>query len=158
MGGYEGDVRKNHVVDTDRFSLYVAKLKGFHDIIAIIPPGTVIILLSAIFSIFFNSWMVMVLARYQTIDVHIFYQSLKDLISIVTKEKDKIKIVILIFVLTSIISVVEFILTNIAILPVSNSLNLYLFQFVISGIIEILYFPFFLVSLFLILSPRIFAQ
>src|SRR6266540_3502842 len=31
MGGYEGDVRKNHVVDTERFSLYVAKLKGFHD-------------------------------------------------------------------------------------------------------------------------------
>jgi hypothetical protein len=41
MGSYEGDIRKNNVVDSDRFSLYTVKLKGYYDIIAIIPAGTV---------------------------------------------------------------------------------------------------------------------
>jgi hypothetical protein len=41
MGSYEADIRKNNVVDSDRFSLYTVKLKGYYDIIAIIPAGTV---------------------------------------------------------------------------------------------------------------------
>jgi len=155
IGSYEGDVRKSYVVDSDRFSLYTVKLKSYYDIIASIPAGTVIVLFSAIFSIFFNSWMVMSICRYQMMNIHVFYESLKDLIGIITKEKeDKTKIMASIFVLTSIISVVGFILTNIAILPIASSLNVYLFQFVISSIIGTLYLPFFLVCLFLILSPR----
>jgi hypothetical protein len=155
IGSYEGDVRKSYVVDSDRFSLYTVKLKSYYDIIASIPAGTVIVLFSAIFSIFFNSWMVMSICRYQMMNIHVFYESLKDLIGIITKEKeDKTKIMASIFVLTSIISVVGFILTNIGILPIASSLNVYLFQFVISSIIGTLYLPFFLVCLFLILSPR----
>jgi hypothetical protein len=155
IGSYEGDVRKSYVVDSDRFSLYTVKLKSYYDIIASIPAGTVIVLFSAIFSIFFNSWMVMSICRYQMMNIHVFYESLKDLIGIITKEKeDKTKIMASIFVLTSIISVVGFILMNIAILPIASSLNVYLFQFVISSIIGTLYLPFFLVCLFLILSPR----
>ena len=155
IGSYEGDVRKSYVVDSDRFSLYTVKLKSYYDIIASIPAGTVIVLFSAIFSIFFNSWMVMSICRYQMMNIHVFYESLKDLIGIITKEKeDKTKIMASIFVLTSIISVVGFILTNIAILPIASSINVYLFQFVISSIIGTLYLPFFLVCLFLILSPR----
>ena len=158
MGGYEGAVRKNYVLDSDRFSLYTEKLKNLHDIIAITPAGIAIIMFSAIFSIFFNSWMVIALSKYQTTNIHIFYQSLKDLIGIILTEKqDKMKMVISIFVLTSIISFIEFTLTNIAILPAASSLNLYIFQFVISGVIGILYFPFFLTCLFLILSPSISA-
>jgi hypothetical protein len=99
--------------------------------------------------------MVMSICRYQMMNIHVFYESLKDLIGIITKEKeDKTKIMASIFVLTSIISVVGFMLTNIAILPIASSLNVYLFQFVISSIIGTLYLPFFLVCLFLILSPR----
>ena len=155
IGSYEGDVRKSYVVDSDRFSLYTVKLKSYYDIMASIPAGTVTVLFSAIFSIFFNSWMVMSICRYQMMNIHVFYESLKDLIGIITKEKeDKTKIMASIFVLTSIISVVGFMLTNIAILPIASSLNVYLFQFVISSIIGTLYLPFFLVCLFLILSPR----
>jgi hypothetical protein len=32
MGSYEADIRKNNVVDSDRFSLYTVKLKGYYDI------------------------------------------------------------------------------------------------------------------------------
>jgi hypothetical protein len=155
MGSYEGDIRKSFVGDSDRFSLYTVKLKSYYDIIAIIPASTVIILFSAIFYVFFNSWMVTVICRYQMMNIHVFYESLKELIAITAKEK--IKRVASIFVLTSIISVVGFIATNIAILPIDDSLNLYLFQFVISSVIGALYWPFFLTCLFLILSPRSYA-
>lgn len=154
MGGYESDIRKTYVVESDRFSLYTEKLKSYSDIIDIIPAATVIVLFSTIFSIFFNSWMVMSVCRYQMMNVHVLYESLKDLIDIITKDKDKRKVVASLFILTSIISVVGFTLTNISIAPISSSLNLYLFQFVISGIIGTLYFPFFLICLFLILSTR----
>jgi hypothetical protein len=155
MGSYEGDILKTY---EDRFSLYTVKLKSYYDIIAIIPAGTVIVLFSAIFSMFFNSWMVMSICRYQTMNIHVFYESLKDLIGIITKEEqDKTKIMASIFVLTSIISVVGFIVMNIAIFPIASSLNLYLFQFVISSVIGTLYSPFFLICLFLILSPRSYA-
>lgn len=158
MGSYEGDIRKSFVVDSDRFSLYTVKLKGYYDIIAIIPASTVIVLFSAIFSIFFNSWMVTVICRYQMMNLQVFYESLKDLIGVTTKEgKDKTKMMASIFILTSLISVVGFIFTNIAILPISSIINLYLFQFVISSVIGTLYLPFFLVCLFFILSPRSYA-
>jgi hypothetical protein len=156
MGGYEGDIRKSSAVNSDRFSLYTLKLKSYHDIIPIIPAGSIIILFSAIFSMFFNSWMVTAVCRYQTVNIHVFYESLIDLIGIITTVGgvDKTKRMASLFVLTSIVSALGFVVTNIAILPVASSLNLYLFQFVISGAIGTLYSPFFLVCLFLILSPR----
>jgi hypothetical protein len=143
IGSYEGDVRKSYVVDSDRFSLYTVKLKSYYDIIASIPAGTVIVLFSAIFSIFFNSWMVTVISRYQMMNLPVLYQSLKDLIGVITKEgEDKTKMMASIFILTSLISAVGFVVTNIAILPIASSVNLYLFQFVISSVIGTLYSPF----------------
>jgi hypothetical protein len=154
IGGYEGAVRKSYVAESDRFSLYAEKLKSAADVIAVIPAGIAIIMFSAVSSIIFNSWMVVVLSRYQDMNIHIFYQSLKDLIGVITSEREKIKNMLWMFVLTSTISVLEFTLTDIAILPGSSTLNLHLFQFVISGVIELAYFPFFLTCLYLILLPR----
>jgi hypothetical protein len=158
MGGYESDIRKSYVTDSDRFSLYTVKLKSNSDIIAIIPAGIVIILFSTIFSIFFNSWMVLSMSRYHKMKISDLYCSLKDFIDIITKREEvKRHRMGSLFLLTLIISVIGFIVTNIAILPITNILNLYLIQFVIANIIGTLYSPFFLICLFLILSPRIHA-
>ena len=77
--------------------------------------------------------MVTVICRYEMMNIHVFYESLKELITAKEKE-DKTKRMASIFVLTSIISAVGFIATNIAILPIDDSLNLYLFQFIISSV------------------------
>ncbi|HEY7226602.1 MAG TPA: hypothetical protein VH481_00565, partial [Nitrososphaeraceae archaeon] len=156
MGGYEGDIRKSYVIDSDRFSLYTAKLKSYSDIIAIIPAGIAIILFSAIFSMFFNSWMVLSMCRYDKMKINDFYSSLKDFIDIIIK-REEVKRYRLgsLFFLTLIISAIGFILMNITILPIPSVLNLYLIQFVIVNIIGTLYSPFFLICLFLILLPRI---
>ncbi|HEX7179259.1 MAG TPA: hypothetical protein VF220_05990 [Nitrososphaeraceae archaeon] len=158
MGGYEGDIRKNYVIDSDRFSLYTVKLKSYSDIIAIIPAGIVIILFSTIFSVLFNSWMVMSMCRYHKMRINDLYYTLKDFINIITKREEvKRHRMGSLFLLTLIISGIGFIVTNIAILPIANILNLYLIQYVIVNIIGTLYSPFFLICLFLILSPRIHA-
>jgi hypothetical protein len=156
MGGYESDIRKSYVAESDRFSLYTYKLRNYDDMIAIIPYGTFLIIFSAIFSTFFNSWMVTLMCRYQPTNMHIFYESLRDVFHIISKKEDdnKKKKMTSLFFLTSIISVVGFILANIGIFPLSTSLNLYLSQFVISNIIGTFYSPFFLLCLFLILSAR----
>lgn len=154
MGGYEGDIRKSYVTDSDRFSMYTVKLKSYADIIAIIPAGIVIILASTIFAIFFNSWMVLSMCRYHNMKIDVFYYSLIDFIGIITKRKEVKKYRMgSLYLLTLIISTIGFIVMNIAILPIANVLNLYLIQFVISNIIGTLYSPFFLICLFLILSP-----
>ena len=156
MGGYEGDIRKSYVTDSDRFSKYTVKLKSYSDIIAIIPAGIIIILFSTIFSIFFNSWMVLSMCRYHKMKISDLYSSLKDFIDIITKREEvKRHRMGSLFLLTLTISLIGFIVTNIAILPITNILNLYLIQFVIANIIGTLYSPFFLICLFLILSPRI---
>jgi len=158
MGGYEGDIRKSYVIDSDRFSLYTVKLKSYSDIIAIVPAAIVIILFSSIFSIFFNSWMVLSMCRYHRMKINDFYYSLKDFIDIITKREEvKRHRMGSLFLLTLIVSVIGFIVTNIAILPIANILNLYLIQYVIVNIIGTLYSPFFLICLFLILLPRLHA-
>ena len=158
MGGYEGDIRKSYVIDSDRFSLYTVKLKSYSDIIAIIPAAVVIILFSTIFSIFFNSWMVISMCRYHKMKIIDLYYTLKDFIDIITKKEEvKRHRMGSLFLLTLIISGIGFIVTNIAILPIANILNLYLIQYVIVNIIGTLYSPFFLICLFLILSPRLHA-
>jgi len=155
MGGYESDNRRSYVVESDRFSLYTFKLKSYYDVTTIVPSAAAIILFSTIFSMFFNSWMTTSISRYEVAEIHVFYWSLKYLIDITIKgEGDKRKKIVSLLLLTLIFSVVGFILTNIAIVPIANTLNLYLFQFVISNVIGTLYFPFFLICLFLILSPR----
>lgn len=158
MGGYEGEIRKSYVIDSDRFSLYTVKLKNYSEIIAITPAAIAIILFSTIFSIFFNSWMVISICRYHKMKINDLYYSLKDFIDIITKREEvKRHRMGSLFLLTLIISVIGFIVTNIAVLPIANILNLYLFQYVIGNVIGTLYSPFFLICLFLILSPRLHA-
>jgi hypothetical protein len=100
--------------------------------------------------------MVLTMCRYHKMKISDFYSSLKDFIDIITKREEvKRHRMGSLFLLTLIISVIGFIVTNIAILPIANILNLYLIQFVIANIIGTLYSPFFLICLFLILSPRI---
>jgi hypothetical protein len=100
--------------------------------------------------------MVLSMCRYHRMKINDFYYSLKDFIDIITKREEvKRHRIGSLFLLTLVISVIGFILTNITILPIPNILNLYLIQFVIANIIGTLYSPFFLVCLFLILSPRI---
>jgi hypothetical protein len=83
---------------------------------------------------------------------------LKDFIDIITKREEvKRHRMGSLFLLTLIVSVIGFIVTNIAILPIANILNLYLIQYVIVNIIGTVYSPFFLISLFLILLPRLHA-
>jgi hypothetical protein len=155
MGSLESGIRKSYVLESDRYSLYTFKLKSYNDVSTIVPSGTVIILFSTTFSVFFNSWMVTSISRYKITGMHVFYESLKDLFDIIVQRKeDKRKRLASLFLLTSIISVVGFILTNIEIVPIVSSLNLYVFQFVISNVIGALYSPFFLICLFLILLPR----
>ena len=55
------------------------------------------------------------------------------------------------FLVMLVTSILDFVLTNIAVAHISNTLELYLYQFVILSIIDSLYAPFFLVCLFLII-------
>lgn len=157
MGGYESEIRKRYVFESDRFSLYTVKLKSYSDIIAVVPEATGIIVFSAIFTLFFYSWMATVVSRYQMTNMGVLYSSLRDLISVFTRlqeHKMQMKRMTSLFLFTSLITDVGYILSNIAVISVASSLNLYLYQFVISSIIGTLYWPFFLTALFLILSPR----
>jgi sugar phosphate permease len=64
--------------------------------------------------------------------------------------KDTRKKMLLLFLVTLVISILDFVLTNIAIIRISNVLQLYLYQFMILSIVDSLYAPFFLVCLFLL--------
>jgi len=57
------------------------------------------------------------------------------------------------FILTTLISILGFVLTNIAVFPIADTLSLYLLQFVVLNIIGAIYSPFFLVCLFLTFLP-----
>jgi hypothetical protein len=156
-GGYESEIRKRYVYESDRFSLYTVKLKSYSDIIAVFPEAAGIIVFSAIFTLFFYSWMSTVVSRYQMTNIGVLYSSLCDLIGIFTRWKEhrmQMKRMTSLFLLTSLITAVGYILSNIAVISGASSLSLYLFQFVISSMIGTLYWPFFLTALFLIISPR----
>jgi uncharacterized membrane protein YqjE len=90
----------------------------------------------------------------QVINRHGVYQSLKNIFSVITAEKDKSKIVGLLFLITIPISIIGFMLTNIAVVSIADRLDTYMFQFVVSGLIGTVYSPFFLIFLFLTLFPR----
>jgi hypothetical protein len=81
------------------------------------------------------------------------YESLKYMASI-TISKDKTSKMVSLVLVTVVTSILGFILTNIAIISVGNSLNMYMFQFIISSIIGTISSPFYLICLFLILLPR----
>jgi hypothetical protein len=156
IGNYENDLRKGFALQSDRLSLYTFKVNNYHEILAIIiPSGMFIILLSAIISIFFTAWMVeYMLIGDQIINRHGVYGSLKNIFNFVIREKDKSKRVGLLFLITIPISILGYMLTNIAVVSIADRLDTYMFQFVVSAMIGTIYSPFFLIYLFLILFPR----
>jgi hypothetical protein len=161
IGDYESDIRKSFVVKSDRFSLYTYKINGYHNTISIIiPSGIFIVLLSAIISIFFNAWMVeyMLIGDQNMSSRYGLYESFKNIFNLVIRERDnKRKKIASLFLVTILILIIEFILTNIAIVySIADSLNLYIFQYIALNIIGAVYSPFFLICLFLILLSRTF--
>jgi hypothetical protein len=156
IGGYESAIRKEHVIKPDRFSLYAVKLKNYSDIITVTPDAVNIVIISTISSLIFYSWMVATIFRYKNMNIRVLYESFCDLIAIFTnieiRKSQPIKIAFLFF-FTLMVSIVGFILTNIAVFPLASTLALYLFQFVILNIVISIFWPFFLVCLFFIMSP-----
>jgi hypothetical protein len=55
---------------------------------------------------------------------------------------------LLLFLVTLVISILDFVLSNIAVTPVSDTLHTYLYQFVILSVVDSLYAPFFLIAYF----------
>jgi hypothetical protein len=166
IGGYENDMRSSLAsVKTDRFSMYVSKISIHNDnlFVTIISFGLPLVLVSTIISMFFNAWMVqyiLLIAADQTKNISSsilgLYQSLRSIVIITIQQIDKdtkIKIASL-FILTTLISIIGFVLTNIAIIPIADGLSLYLLQFVILNVIGSIYSPFFLVCLFLTFLSR----
>lgn len=156
IGAYENDIRKSFTIKSDPFSLYTHKLESYNDIIAIVPFGIVLTLLSVVVSFIFNMWMVeyyYVFVGNHLTNRYYLYESLKNIVGITISKDKRSKMVPLVLV-TVVISILGFILTNIAIISVAESLNMYILQFIISSIIGTIYSPFYLICLFLILLPR----
>jgi hypothetical protein len=158
IGAYENDIRETFAIKSDPFSLYTYKLESYNDIIAIIPFGILLSLLSVIVSFFFNMWMVeyYMLIRNQIANRSCLYESLKNIIGITIRKDKRSKMVpiLLVICITLVISMLGFVLANIAIIAVEESLSTYMFQFAISRVIGNFYSPFYLVFLFFILFPR----
>jgi hypothetical protein len=148
IGSYEGQIREAYSLRSDSFSMYTFKITTYHDIINIIPPGVVIVILSTLTSFLFSAWMVQYVINEHDIRyglVESFRKLTHDIVF-----KDTRKKMLLLFLVTLVISILDFVLTNIAIIRISNVLQLYLYQFMILSIVDSLYAPFFLVCLFFI--------
>ena len=65
---------------------------------------------------------------------------------------------LLLFLVTLITSIVDFVLSNIAVTHISDTLHSYLYQFVILSVVDSLYAPFFLICLFLIILSGSFSS
>ena len=160
IGGYENDMRKSLAsVKSDRFSLYVSKVNTYDDdtILSVVSSGIIIVLLSVIISMFFNAWMIQyVLIEAQNINSgrYSLFQSFKNILSLTIQEnaKNKKKDVASLFIVTTLISVIGFVLANMAVFPITDILSLYVLQFVVLSIIDAIYSPFFLVYFFLTFS------
>jgi hypothetical protein len=162
IGALENDTRKSFAIKSDRFSLYTYKLESYNDIITIIPFSIFLPLLSVVFSFFFNMWMIqyymLVQNQNQVANRHfLLYESFKNIVGF-TIGKDKRAKMIPLLLVTLVISILGFVLTNIAIIPISESLNMYMFQFTISSAIGTIYSPFYLIYLFFILLHRSYVR
>jgi hypothetical protein len=156
IGSYEGQIREAYSLRSDSFSMYTFKVTTYHDIINIIPTGVVIVLLSTLTSFLFSAWMVL-----YVINEHDIRYGLLESLRRLTHDivfKDTRKKMLLLFLVTLVISILDFVLTNIAIIRISNVLQLYLYQFMILSIVDSLYAPFFLVCLFFIALSRSFTS
>jgi hypothetical protein len=84
------------------------------------------------------------------------YQSLRNMVILTVHEmyNDTKKNIALLFILSTLISIIGFVLTDIAVIPVADGLSLYILQFATLNIIGAIYSPFFLVCLFLTFMSR----
>ena len=150
IGGYEGQVRETYSINSDPFSLYVSKVTTYHNIITIIPAGIVMVLSYTLASILFSAWMVQyMLLKDQDIQYGLI-ESFRKLVYNSTF-KDTRKKMLLLFLVTLVTSILDFVLSNIAVIQISDTLHSYLYQFVILSVVDSLYAPFFLICLFLII-------
>ena len=149
IGGYEGQVREAYSIKLDSLSLYTFKITTIHDIIAIIPAGIVIVLSSTLASFIFSAWMVQYVIAIDKNMRHGLVESLRRL-AYDCAPKDTRKKMLLLFLATLVMSILDFVLTNVAVIHTHNTLQSYIFQFVILSVIDLLYAPFFIICLFLI--------
>jgi hypothetical protein len=84
------------------------------------------------------------------------YQSLRNLVILTAHEMDIDikKNIALLFILSTLTSIIGFVFTDIAVISVADGLTLYILQFTILNIIGAIYSPFFLVCLFLTFMSR----
>lgn len=150
IGGYEGQVRETYSINTDPFSLYVSKVTSYHNIIAIIPAGIVTVLSYTLASFLFSAWMVQYMLLKDQDMQYGLIESFRKL-AYNSTFKDTRKKMLLLFLVTLVTSILDFVLSNIAITHVSDALHSYLYQFVILSVVDSLYAPFFLICLFLII-------
>src|SRR5215469_5331049 len=156
IGSYEGQIREAYSLRSDRFSMYTFKVTTYHDIIDIIPPGVIIVLSSTLTSFLFSAWMVQYVINEHDIRYGLV-ESLRGLTRDIVFKYTRKKLLLL-FLVTLVISMLDFVLTNVAIIRISNVLQLYLYQFMILSIVGSLYAPFFLVCLFFIAVSRSFTS
>jgi len=157
IGGYESQLRESYSVKLDRFSAYTSKITTYHDVINVIPVGAVIVLSYTITSFSFTAWMVQYVVIKDQDTRYGLAESLKRLAR-ASKFNDTRKKMLLLFLVTMVISVLDFILTNIAVVRISDSSQLYLYQFLILSVVDSLYAPFFLICLFILVLSRPFQS
>jgi len=150
IGGYEGQVRETYSIKSDPFSLYMSKINTYHNIIAIVPTGIVMVLSYTMASLLFSAWMVQyVMIKDQDIRYGLVESFRK--LAYNSTYKDTRKKMMLLFLVTLVTSILDFVLSNIAVIQISDTLHSYLYQFVILSVVDSLYAPFFLICLFLII-------
>ena len=168
IGGYETEMRGKLATTsakTDHFSIYISKIsiQNASLIVNIISFGIPLVLLLSIISLFFNAWIVqyiLLIAADETRSIRSnilgLYQSLRSIVILTVHEMDNDakKNIALLFILSTLTSIVMFVLTDIAVIPVADGLSLYMIQFAILNIIGAIYSPFFLVCLFLTFMSR----
>jgi hypothetical protein len=170
IGGYETEMRgklASASTTTDHFSMYTSKISIQYDNLfaTIVSFGIPLVFLVSIISMFFNTWMVQYIlqitadkTKRRSLRSSIFgpYQSLKNIaiLTIYGMDKDTKKTITLLFILSTLISITDFVFADIAVIPAADSLSLYIVQFAILNIIEAIYLPFFLVCLFLMFMSR----
>lgn len=150
IGGYEGQVREIYSIKSDPFSLYASKITTYHNLIAIVPSGIVIVLSYTLSSFLFSAWMVQYVVVKDQDMRYGLVESFKKL-AYNSTFKDTRKKMLLLLLVTLVTSILDFVLSNIAVTHISDTLHSYLYQFVILSVVDSLYAPFFLICLFLII-------
>src|ERR1043166_7469825 len=150
IGGYESQVRETYSIKSDPFSLYTFKITTYHNIITIIPAGIVIVLSYTLASLLFSAWMVQYVVEQDQDMRYGLVESFRKLAYNSTFKNMRTKMLLL-FLVTLVTSIVDFVLSNIAVTHISDTLHSYLYQFVILSVVDSLYAPFFLICLFLII-------